>query len=851
MYVLIIKLDSKKEKKIFNDEIKLTLSKTKKEIESELDKQLLKNTEEVTRISIAAKEGVVNLTNEVEDKLFVQIGDFKKAFDKELLTFSKELDSRDIRLEKEISALSSDREGLANERSSFNEKFSKLFVESKAQIKEAILSVKDSNKELKGTVTEMVSKKLGDQVEKFNKKYDSNLVKFEKKVSTFEGKFEKSLNSVAAERELLAVDKKAFEEKFEQAVLETQLRINSVFSKFEIENKDLETALTNIVTAKLNLQVGDFEDKFTKHIENFDAKLKIQEESLAGKIESISNERELLMKERDDVHNKVLEVLETSKRDIAEDLSKSNEIFDSLRSDVEESLARQISMSSDQLSKIKDESYQFRDSIKSDIEDKLIYSSKKNDEEFSLHLEKFDYELKLKEEDFLKKLLTLEDEKNLAITEISEFKSDLANHTKEYIDSLDEQLEKIKVEERNFESEKNIFVGELEETTKARKLDIESFGNEIRDSIGTLITLEKESFEKNETHFRDTFADKVNNLHNFQKKKLDSIEKKFVDKNLKFVEDRVEQSLDMLKIIEEAVSAKVLTIDKKVDEVNAKEDNLAENVGLFENRINERIEGRLMSAEQSFNSRFIKVEDMAKERVADLSQREREFVEDCSSLETELNERVESRMMVLEQSFNERILKIEEQNREKVDALAARENELMSDFQNLEIELRESSEERIIKLEQSMNMRMLGIDEEFTNFKGIVVDEVEDLMKEVKVLMTQKVNQVDNHINKINFAGSEVVKRIKDFDLMKSGLEKEITFVRDDINDLRVKQDVLPKISSNSTDLVNYMSDYEQNLSHLVKSLKTRGISNDAILQTLAQKGHPMYYVKMVLNELI
>ena len=46
------------------------------------------------------------------------------------------------------------------------------------------------------------------------------------------------------------------------------------------------------------------------------------------------------------------------------------------------------------------------------------------------------------------------------------------------------------------------------------------------------------------------------------------------------------------------------------------------------------------------------------------------------------------------------------------------------------------------------------------------------------------------------------------------------------------------------------MSDYEQNIVHLIKSLKTRGISNDDILHTLLQKGHPSFYVKMIINQL-
>jgi hypothetical protein len=641
MDTLLKKLDSKKDKKIFDEEIKSTLIKTRKDIGSELAKQVIFTNEELTRVSLSAKENVQNLTTEVEDKLFNQIQSFKNSFDKELLTFSKELGVRDSKLEKEISALSLDRQGLANERSSFNEKFSKLFMESKSQIKDAIVSVKNSNTELKGTMTEMVSKKLGEQVDKFNKKYDTNLSKFEKKVSTVEMKFEKSLGAVANQRELLASDKKAFEEKIENAITETQLKITSIFSNFENESSDLESILVNLVTEKLNLQVAEFEDKFSKHIGVYDEKLKVQEESLASKIESISKERELLMKERDDIHTQVLEVLETSKRDIAEDLSKSNEIFDSLRSEVEDTLARQVMVSSDQLSKIKDESYQFRDSLKSDIEDKLIFSNKKNDEEFSVHLKKFDYELKVKEDNFIKKLLTLEDEKNSAIKELSTFKGDLATHTKEYIDSLDQQLEKIKTEERNFEKEKDVFVFELEETTKARKLDIESFGNEIRDSIESLVSLEKGKFETNENTFRNTFSDKVNNLHNYQVKKLDSIEKKFVDKNLKFVEDRVEQSLDMLKIIEDSISAKVLTIDKKVDEVNSKEDDLAEGVLVFENRISGKIDSKMELVNGSFDSKIIEIENLTKNITKDFSQREIDFIEDFAALKSNLNIKID------------------------------------------------------------------------------------------------------------------------------------------------------------------------------------------------------------------
>ncbi len=912
------------------DKFSSLVSDTKSNVEFELDNQVKINNDTLSRIEDSNNQKFDILKHEVEGRLLSQVDEFKKTLSDELNSFEKELDARDLMLDSEIKKLSLDREGLANERNNFNEKFSKLFIESKNQVKEAILSVKESNKDVKAGLFETVTKKLNVQIEKFNKKYDSNFLKFEKKVAKVEEKFEKSLNLVNFERESLEKEKESFEERFSESIQTTQLRIDSIFQKFEIENKDIETSLANVVSAKLKEQVEEFDRQFEVHIENFEQRLKIQEESLSGKVEAINHERELLQNERTEIHSEIVELLSSSKREIARDMEKSGEVFDSLRVEVEEVLAKQVTVCSDQLTKIKAETNDFRSDLKADVEDKVIFSIKKSEEEFNLSLEKFEHELKLKEEEFLKKLLTLEDEKNVAISELGKFKAEIANHTKEYVESLDEQLNKIKTEERNLEVEKDVFVGELEETTKARKLDIETFGNSIRDSISEVIMLEKEKSQANEDRFRDTFNEKVNNLFNFQKEKLEAIEKKFVDKNLKFVEDRVEQSLDMLKIVEDSINSKVQTVEKKVEMVESREDDLTQSVISFEKRIekkiesgvltlekreeefvesftnineefggiidkkfddlektftgkvskfetdseqrllfisqrerefvedlsdlsqnvNERIEERVMNLESSFNSRIIAIEDEANERIKSISQRERELVEDNLALKNELNTKVEERLMFLESSFNSRILQIEEENKSKVDALSNRENELMDDFQKLEAELRELTDDKIVNLEQSMNRKMLDINEEFTNFKGIVVDEVEDLMKEVKELMTDKVNLVDTHINRINFAGSEVVKRVRDFDLMKNSLEKEITFVRDDLNDLRVKQDVLPAPKIDSTSLVSNMADYEQNLVHLIKSLKSRGISDDDILNTLLQKGHPSFYVRMIISQL-
>jgi hypothetical protein len=44
------------------------------------------------------------------------------------------------------------------------------------------------------------------------------------------------------------------------------------------------------------------------------------------------------------------------------------------------------------------------------------------------------------------------------------------------------------------------------------------------------------------------------------------------------------------------------------------------------------------------------------------------------------------------------------------------------------------------------------------------------------------------------------------------------------------------------------MSEYEKQLIGLIKSLKLKGVSNDNIRAALINKGHPTFYVTMIIN---
>ena len=49
-------------------------------------------------------------------------------------------------------------------------------------------------------------------------------------------------------------------------------------------------------------------------------------------------------------------------------------------------------------------------------------------------------------------------------------------------------------------------------------------------------------------------------------------------------------------------------------------------------------------------------------------------------------------------------------------------------------------------------------------------------------------------------------------------------------------------------DHVHFMSEYENQLISLIKNLKNKGISEGVITQALINKGHPRFYVSMIIE---
>ena len=101
-----------------------------------------------------------------------------------------------------------------------------------------------------------------------------------------------------------------------------------------------------------------------------------------------------------------------------------------------------------------------------------------------------------------------------------------------------------------------------------------------------------------------------------------------------------------------------------------------------------------------------------------------------------------------------------------------------------------------------------------------------------------------------------VVSNLEEIKLAKQVLDSEFDSIRADMQKVQneIKQEHLEQIANlkqaDVNTLVQNMNDYENQLISLITSLKTKGVSNQNILNALITKGHPRMYATMILNNL-
>lgn len=648
------------------------------------------------------------------------------------------IESKIIKLEKEISSYKSLVEKYENEL--YNRKKNEtLDVENKVKgtlklTENALNQIKNEKK----AEQDFLISKVNTLIENINS-YDSKLQKIEKQSSeTIEKQVTKKVE-IFKENILKQIDKSYTELNNKN---ETKLAV--AITSFDAEKSTLEKDLE-----MFKVEVSSL---IKNYITQLDSELKILKSlSVTYKLENeeaAKKTKETLKKFQEDI-KKINEENKIVKKSLEIELQM--DITDHLNASREE-ISKQIISLNEFLTKISLENKEDKRNLSEDIESKFLTSKEQFETDFKSHIDSFDTELKTKEKEFLTKLTVIEDEKNEMIKELEAFKIEITSLTKNYVTKLDEELKYIKKAEISFDDKKEKFINDLDLMAKAKELELENHSEILKKNIEDTLIKQKEDFETNENTFRELFNEKITNINENLKKRLDTLDKKFLDKNIKVLDDIIKNNKSELTLLSDELKSKSIELDKRLEAIEKKESDF------------------------------------------------------YTQLDSEIS------------AFNEK------------------------------------SEVRLSSLEKQFNKRFLDYDSNFSNFKGTIIDEVEDLIKEVNSLMQNKLENIDKTVAKLNFVSSEASNKINDFKQIQEVIESEVRDVRDDINDLRVKFEITLPQNQTLTDHIKHMSEYETQLLALIKSLKNKGISNSSIKAALVNKGHPRFYVTMILenyNEIV
>jgi hypothetical protein len=688
----------------------------------------------------------------------------------------------------QVDSLTTQLEGMSSIEESVNESLRKSTKEQQ-KLSKSVLKLSDDFKELKKTNSDGVTheskkitlavKKSTELLEEFNilkESYDKilteKLVEFSKHGIQFEKRVEKleKVNEKEMRKEFASILKnevKSFEDEIHAEMKNDVFKLKELIDdklelahndalKFKEELSNFKSDSQTLFKNYLNELHSEFEG--LRHISSTqDTKQAEFAQSFEVKLDQIELAQEGVQKYITSKYNEIVDAFEKlsllSEKELKvqkEELSSETKLLvQDIKKEVKENFSSEILKLQEFMTHTSTSLKEYKRDLSEGIESKFLTSQEMFEKDFKDYLSSFEGELKQKESEFATKLIAIEDDKNSMISDLHEFKHEIANLTKEYSGSLDNELDKLKKEDDAFEDKKKEFLSHVDDVLHVRRVQLEEDFELYKGKLSGFTQDIRQYFTEQDNSFRTSFGEKTNQLHDYLEKSIQRLDKKFVERNVSKIKLDLQDDFNKLHLIGEQLESKQLEITKK----------------------------------QEFGE-----------------QKELDFFENLHSEQLVLQEKTETRVMTLEKQFNKRFL----------------------DF-----------------------------DSQFSNFKSIVVDEVEDLMKEVHTLVNSKFDALDNYETKLKVLVSEGERKMHELHDVQGIVDREVRDIRDEISDIRVKMDVAdPEFDVHSlSSLVSTMSEYEKHLTGLVETLKGKGVSDTHILDLLASKGHPRVYAKMILHD--
>ena len=758
------------------DDIKKSVSKSKRDAKL-LQKNLAKFKDEIRKnVAIDGVEissviskikkleddnlSIKSLIEKYEDELFNRKKDESLIVEKKVKGLFNSVNSQ-------IKVISSDKIALES------------FIENK--VNEIISFVNDFEKR----ILSVEKMDLANSEKNILKTLNKDLVNYKKESSVLLKKY-----IVELDNSLKLVKKTSFKnDDLVKRMLNSFVELEDKFeNRFNVEKKDLKFAqdqVSKILNKDLTIYKKESAVFMKSYFKDLDKRLnsiteisskndELVKKTLLSFVElensvelKVVSEKEFIVSSHNDMIDKIksfqeeqVAVFEKSNNSLSDSLKKKVDKFID-NSDIK--FAKQLVSNNEFLTQISTSVKEFDRNLKEEIDTKFLNSKKQYEDQFFSHLFSFETELKAKEKSFLDKLSIIDLEKQSMLEELNKFKDEIGVLTKNYILKLDNEMQLLKHEEADFESKKITFFDKIKKDLSVGKSELNDYSLVVKGELYEVLNTQRDVFNANEDTFRTLFNEKISTLSEFTKNKLESIEKRFVEKNLKYVTDVFDDKFKIFSEYEDALNSKYDEIKLMGSQIQQGHEDFFVEIKAENDALNSRVEKRLVDSEKHFNKRFLDYD-------ATISVFKNTLVDEVEDLIGEVNDVVNSRVA----DFDEKIL----------------------------------------------NM-------------GDIFD--------------SKVKAFDQNIENMNLMTSSLRQNFKQLVDLKKNVESEVRGVRDELSDVKLSMDLIPQSHDVMNDQIGYMREYENQLLSLVRTLSTKGISKNKIKKALVDKGHPQFYVSVVL----
>jgi len=427
--------------------------------------------------------------------------------------------------------------------------------------------------------------------------------------------------------------------------------------------------------------------------------------------------------------------------------------------------------------------------------------------------------------------------------------SDIQTKTKELTEKIQKEIDRKKQILSEVISQeilsKNNFLDEIKKQINQKLISIDS---EIENKFSnTKTTFEKEiikmldNFDKFKTKSDELILSHLENLnHELHLVKqastnIDHERQTILDEvqyNLKSKENEIQSNVEKKtsKILEEKFNKKLENINLFEEKLKSKEEELDKKITYFENS-QELFFSEIKNEKQKQNTKI-------DEKIKEFETEKENIIQTLNQEQEEINNRVENILNVLEikeNSLEEKIKNSENIFSQKIEHLIEKLNENQND-------IFDEIDKNLTLNQQELNKKNLEIDENIINFKNSISTEVEHLIKDIEEILSKNMNQLNQEFTKFKNYGQKLNEGLAELNSIREKIDI-------DIDILKTKIEQKPTTQSN-LNLIQNMSNYENQLLLTIKELKTKGLNENQIKETLKTKGHPIFYVTMIIENL-